>query len=142
MFSKTNLMAYFVTALWAYFGGFLIWGIIGDPLLENHLGSATGLMKDVPDHLHLVLGCVILAIIFCIIYHKWARGHHNASHGAQFGLLLGLLAGFGSGLIDYSTSNMLVFSGFFINAIMYLVYYIIMGIIASLIYKKFTANKA
>ena len=142
MFSKTNLIAYLVTALWSYFGGFLLWGIIGDPLLKNHLGSATGLMKDIPDHLFLVLGCVILAIIFCIIYSKWARGHHSTSQGAQFGLLLGILAGFGSGMIDYSTSNMFVFTGFLLNAMLYIVYYIIMGVIASLIFKKYTTKAA
>jgi len=141
MFSKTNLISYLVTSLWSYFGGFLLWGILGDPLLKNHLGTATGVMKDIPDHFHLALGCVILAIVFCIIYSKWARGHHSVSQGAQFGLLIGILTGFGSGMIDFSTSNMLEFSGFILNGILYVVYYIIMGIIASLIYKKFSAKE-
>ena len=72
MFSKTNLIAYLVTALWSYFGGFLIWGIIGDPLLKNHLGSATGLMKDIPDHLHLVVGCIISGCY--LLYHLSKMG--------------------------------------------------------------------
>lgn len=137
MSSKTNLIAYLSAALWAYFGGFLLWGIIGDPLLIDHLGSATGVMKDMPDHTHLVLGCLILAIAFTIIYSKWARGHHSASEGAQFGLLMGILTGFGSGMIDFSTTNILAFSGFLINALIYIVYYVIMGVILSMVYKKF-----
>jgi len=141
MFSKNNLIAFLITSLWSYFGGFLLWGILGDPLLKDHLGSATGLMKDPPDMILLMLGCVILAIIFCVIYSKWARGHHSVSQGAQFGLLLGILAGFGSGLIDHATSNMVTFSGFFINGLLYLVYYVIMGIIASLVYNKFTSKE-
>ena len=138
MFSKTNLIAYLSAALWAYFGGYLLWGILGDPLLKDHLGTATGVMKDMPDMFHLILGCVILAVCFTIIYSKWARGHHSVSEGMQFGFLMGVLAGFGSGLIDYSTSNIIAFSGYIINAFIYLVYYIVMGCIVSMIYKKFS----
>ena len=140
MLSKTNVIAYVLGSLWTYFGGFILWGLIGDPLLKNHLGSATGLMKEEPDHLFLLLGCIILAIITTIIYKKWARGHHSISEGAQFGLLLGLLAGFASGMIDYSTGNMLSLSGFFINGLIYVVYYVILGVILSLIFNKFSVK--
>ena len=141
MFSKTNVIAYVLASLWTYLGGFLLWGIIGDPLLKDHLGSATGLMKEEPDHIFLLLGCVILAIISTLIYTKWARGHHSVSEGAQFGLLLGLLAGLGSGMIDYSTSNMLSLSGFFINGLIYVIYYVILGVILSMIFNKFSTKE-
>ena len=98
-------------------------------------------MKEIPDHFHLVLGCIIVAVIFTIVYSKWARGHHSLSQGIQFGLLIGIFAGFGGGLIDFSTSNMLQFSGFLINATVFIVYYVVMGVLASLFMGKFSSSK-
>ncbi len=138
MFTKSNLLTYLGTSLWSFFGGYLLWGIIGDPLLENQLGGATGVMLQEPRMPYLVLGCVILAVVFTIIYSKWSRGYHSVSQGAQFGLLMGILAGFGSGMIDYSTSNILTLNGFFINGLIYVVYYVVMGIICSLLFSRFS----
>lgn len=136
MLSKTNLLSYLLTSIWAYFGGFLLWGLLGETLLNNHLGSASGVMREMPDHFHLVLGCVILAVTFCIIYSKWAQGKHSATKGISFGILVGVLTGVGSGMIDFSTSNLLTFTGFIFNALIYMVYYIAMGFLAGLIYSK------
>jgi hypothetical protein len=140
MFSKTNMISTLVAALWAYVGGYLLWGVLGDPLLADYLGSATGVMREMPDHMHLIIGCVIIALMFCTIYSKWARGHHSASQGVQLGLYMGILAGLGAGLIDFATSNMLTITGTFINALLYIVYYVIMGILVSLIYGKLSSS--
>ncbi|MFC4723290.1 hypothetical protein ACFO5O_13220 [Geojedonia litorea] len=136
MLSKTKLLAYLLTSIWAYFGGFLLWGILGETLLNDHFGSASGVMRDMPDHFHLALGCIILAVTFTAIYSKWSQGKHSISNGASFGILIGILMGFGSGMIDFSTSNLLTFSGFIINALIYIVYYIIMGALAGMVYGK------
>ena len=139
MFSKTNLIATAATALWSFFGGYLLWGIIGDPMLKNHLGSATGVMKDVPDFGILALGCLISAFLFVTIYSKWVKGSHSVTQGAQFGILIGAFIGLGDQLIDNAVSNLLVLSGTLLNAIIYFVFYIIMGIIASLVFNKFSS---
>ncbi|RIA08633.1 hypothetical protein OE09_0453 [Flavobacteriaceae bacterium MAR_2010_72] len=136
MLSKTKLLSYLLTSIWAYFGGFLLWGLLGETLLNDHLGSASGVMREMPDHFHLALGCVILAITFSIIYAKWAQGKHSVSQGLSFGILVGILTGLGSGMIDFSTSNLLTFSGFIINALIYIVYYVVMGILVGFIYSK------
>ncbi len=136
MFSKTNIIATLVTGLWAFFGGYLLWGILGESLMMDHLGSASGVMKETPDFVHLTLGCLILAFIFCIIYSKWARGMHSASQGAQFGLWLGLLSGVGEGLIDFATANILTLTGTLLNAVIYIIYFLVMGILASMVYGK------
>ena len=68
MFSKTNLISTFVTAIWAFAGGYLLWGIIAEPLLADHMMS--GLMKEVPDFLFLAVGCLIMAFAFSTIYSK------------------------------------------------------------------------
>ena len=139
MFSKTNLISTLVTTLWGFFGGWLLWGMIGDPMLTEHTINS-GLMKEMPDMALLALGCLIAGFSFSSIYSKWARGTHGVSHGAQFGIWLGVLIGLGSGLIDHSTSNLLDLTGTIINAVIYIVHFAIMGILASLVYGKFASE--
>ncbi|MDY7397051.1 hypothetical protein UMM65_17550, partial [Aureibaculum sp. 2210JD6-5] len=97
--------------------------------------NATGVMKNPPDFIHLAIGCVIMAFAFSTIYSKWARGIHSISQGAQFGLWVGIMVGFGSGIIDYATSNLLDFQGALVNGLIYVVFNIIMGVLAAVIYK-------
>ncbi|WP_303318275.1 hypothetical protein Q4Q34_10775 [Flavivirga abyssicola] len=139
MFSKTNLISTIITTIWGFLGGWLLWGIIGDPMLADHTFSS-GLMKEAPDMALLFIGCLVVGFAFSTMYSKWARGSHGISQGAQFGIWIGILIGLGSGLIDYSTSNLLDLSGTIINAAIYIVHYAVMGILASLIYGKSTVE--
>ncbi|TGV04159.1 hypothetical protein [Flavivirga rizhaonensis] len=139
MFSKTNLISTIITTIWGFLGGWLLWGIIGDPMLADHTVSS-GLMKEVPDMALLTIGCLVVGFAFSTMYSKWARGSHGIFQGVQFGIWIGILIGLGSGLIDYSTSNLLDLSGTIINAAIYIVHYSIMGILASLIYGKSTVE--
>ncbi len=135
MFSKTNIIATVVNAIWAFMGGYLLWGIIADPYLSTQT-RITGVTREAPDFLWLAIGCLIMAFAFCTIYAKWARGAHSTSQGLQFGLWLGILIGGGSGIIDYATANILGLKGTAVNAVVYIVFFAIMGILASLIYSK------
>ena len=136
MFSKNNLISTVVTSLWAFFGGYLLWGILGDSFLSEHLGPGAGTFPEEPNFMYLVLGCIIMAWAFSTIYSKWARGAHNVSQGAEFGLILAILIGFGSGLIDYSTGNILDMTGTLINGVIYIIFLVIMGVLASIVYGK------
>lgn len=138
MFSKTNLISTLITAIWGFFGGWILWGMIGDPMLKSHTVT-DGLMKEMPDMAILAIGCIIVGFAFSNMYSKWARGTHGVSHGAQFGIWLGVLIGLGSGLIDHSTANILDLSGSLINGVIYIVHFAIMGILASLVYGKFSS---
>ena len=138
MFSKNNLISTVVTALWAFFGGYLLWGMLVDPFLQSHLGAGAGNMPETPDFIHLALGCLIMAWAFSAIYSKWARGAHSVSQGAEFGLMVGILIGFGSGLINYATSNLLDITGTLANGVTYIVFFVMMGILASMVYNKVT----
>jgi len=140
MFSKTNLISTIVTGLWAYLGGYLVWVIIATPLMEGHEGTATGVWKEIPDHLHLMLGCLIFAFAFSTIYSKWARGAHGLSNGAQFGVWLAILLGLGEGLIDFAVSNISDLTGMLINVVLALVFYVVMGVLASLVYVKMSSE--
>ena len=141
MFSKTNLISTLAATIWGYFGGYLLWGIIGDSLMADYSGSATGVMKVAVDHLHLLLGCLILAFAFSTIYSKWARGAHSVSQGVQFGIWMAILIGLGEGLIDFGTSNLLNITGTFLNTVIYLVHFVIMGAIVSVVYNKLSTKE-
>lgn len=141
MFSKANLISTLVTAIWSFMGGYVLWGLIGDPFLKEHLGTATGLMKNPPNFGMLALGCLIQAFVFSTIYSKWARSHHSLVEGAKYGLWIGLLVGYGDGIINFATSNMLDITGSLVNGLIYVIFYAIMGVLASLIYSKVRTTK-
>ena len=136
MFSKANIISTIVTAIWGMAGGFFLWGILGDLLMNDYLGSATGLMKDPPDMVHLALGTLIQGFAFSAIYGKWANGTFSAANGFSFGLWTAILIGLGAGLINFATSNMLDITGTFINTGIYIVFFAIMGVLAGIVYKK------
>ncbi len=137
MFSKSNLISTVATTIWGFFGGYLLWGIIGDPLLMDHLGSANVTTKEMPDMMYLAIGCLLVGLFFSHIFSKWSRGH-SISQGAEFGIMIGLLIGFGNGIIDFSTIGILDLTGTIINGVIYIIHFMIMGIIASIVYKKTT----
>ncbi|MCH7525296.1 MAG: hypothetical protein IIC74_09930 [Bacteroidetes bacterium] len=139
MFSKSNLISTLVTALWAYIGGGLLWIIIATPLLEGHEGTATGVWKESPDHLHLIIGCIIMAFAFSTIYSKLS-GRHSLFHGAKFGLSVGILIGFGDRFIDFAVANIMDLTGTLISAVVYVVWFAVMGILASLVYGKTSSS--
>ncbi len=135
MFSKTNLISTVVGALWAYFGGMLLWGILGASLFEN-------INDNAPDQLHLIIACVILAFAFSTIYSKLAGGGHSLSHGVQFGLWVGIFIGFGERWFDfafqiYPTS----LNDSIISGVMSIVFFVVLGVLASLVYGKFSSSE-
>jgi hypothetical protein len=136
MFSKANIISTIVTTIWGFAGGYLLWGLVGDPYLQDHLGSATGVMKEMPDMLHLVLGTLIQGFAFSTIYSKWANGTFSASNGLNFGLWIAILIGIGGGLINFATSNMLDLTGTLANAVIYIIFFVVMGALAGLVYNK------
>lgn len=140
MLSKTNLIATLVTGIWSFFGGYLLWGFLVDPFLKEHSAS-TDLVKETPDFLFLVIGCLLSAFAFCTIYSKWARGYHKTSSGLNFGLWIGIFTGFGSGIISYATANMLDLTGTMINGVTYIVFFVVMGMLASFVYDKVKSSE-
>lgn len=135
MFSKANIISTLVTAVWGMAGGFLLWGIIADPLMGDNL--MPGLLREEPDMFHLALGCLIQAFGFSSIYGKYGRGDYGVKDGLGMGALVGIMIGAGEKLIDFATSNMLDFNGTLINFLTYLVFFSITGLLAGMVFKKF-----
>ncbi len=135
MFSKANLTSTIVNTIWGAGGGFLLWGILGEPLMEEHVVTA-GLMKDPPDMVYLIVGCLIQAFGFSSIYGKFGSANYGASSGIGMGLLAAIMVGLGEGLIDFATANILNLHATLINFVIYVVFFGIMGLLAGIIYKK------
>lgn len=138
MFSKANLISTLATAIWGFFGGYLLWGVIADPILMDHLGTANVTAKEMPDMMYLAIGCILVGLFFSHIFSKWSRGAKSISQGVEFGIMIGLLIGFGIGFIDYSTVGILDLAGSIINGFIYVVHFAVMGALAGVVYNKFS----
>lgn len=95
-----------------------------------------GIMKDPLEPAFLAVGCLVQGFGFSSIYGGFGNGNYNASSGLKMGLLLGLMVGFGEKLIDFATANIMNLHATLINGIIYLVFFGIMGVLPSLVYKK------
>ena len=135
MFSKAHLVSTLVATIWGMAGGFLLWGIIADPLMKEHM-TLTGLMKEEIDMVFLPLGTLVQAFAFSYIYSKWGQGNYGMSTGLSFGLWMAILIGLGEKLVDYATANMMNLTGTLMNFVVYVVFFGVMGLLVGLIYKK------
>jgi hypothetical protein len=138
MFSKTNLISTLVGTVWAYFGGYLLWEVIGSSIFEVS-NDTSG------DQLHLIIACLISAFAFSTIYSKLAGGGHSLSHGAQFGLWVGIFIGFGERWFDYAFRDGAVperiLSDAVTNGILNIIFFIVLGILVSLVYGKLSSSE-
>ncbi|MDC8002934.1 hypothetical protein POV27_02665 [Aureisphaera galaxeae] len=135
MFSKANLIATLVAAVWGMGGGFLLWGIIAEPLMADSV-LIPDLIKAEPDMAFLALGCLIQAFGFCSIYRKFGMENYGASTGLNMGILVGIMIGLGEKMIDYATANMMDMQGTLMNFVIYVIFFGVTGLIAGLIYQK------
>lgn len=140
MFTKSNLISTIVTAIWGFLGGFILWDVLAKDFMSNNAGSAVGVYKEMPDFLPLGLGCLISGLVFSLFYAKFSNGNHAIAKGAEFGLLMGVFTGLGHELINYATTNILNLTGMLGNVFIYLVFFVVMGILASIVYNK-TSSK-
>ncbi|QLG45746.1 hypothetical protein [Costertonia aggregata] len=136
MFTKTNLISTIVAAIWSLMGGYLLWGILTVDFMNDHLGSATGMDKEMPDFAFLALGCLVQAFAFSTVFKKWGASSYGISDGLGYGIWIGIFVGFGNGIINYATSNFLDMTGTIANGGVYVIFYAIMGALVGLIYDK------
>jgi len=133
MFSKTNLISTLLGAIWLYFGGYFLWEVVGSSLFSSS-------QENNPEHLHLIIACLISAFAFSTIYSKLA-GSNSTSQGAQFGLWVGILIGFGERWFDLAFS-MMNLNDTIVNGVLNLVVFVVLGIVVSLVSGKFASASA
>ena len=129
MFSKTNLISTVVGAIWAYFGGWLLWGILGASLFSSP-------NSDPANQMHLIIACAISAFAVSTIYSKLAGGDHSLSHGATYGLWVGIFIGFGERWFDFAFDTTPVLQDAIIDGVLNIVFYVILGVLISMVYGK------
>jgi ABC-type Mn2+/Zn2+ transport system permease subunit len=135
MFSKRNLISTLVTAVWGYLGGWILWGMLMDANLKNHL-LTPDLIREMPDMVHLIIGCIIVAFVFSTLYSKWAQGNYTMGSGLSFGIWMGIFLGFGLGLVNMATMNFYDITGTLLDGVTYVVFIGVMGLLAGLVYQK------
>ena len=134
MFSKSNLISTVVGALWAYFGGMLLWDVLGASLFSDP-------SSDPANQLHLIIACVISAFVFSTIYSKLSGGGHSLSHGATYGLWVGVFIGFGERWFDFAFDQTPVLNDAIISGVLNIVFFVVLGILVSQVYGKMSSNK-
>ena len=139
MFSKANLISTVVALIWGMGGGFLLWGILAEPYMADHI-LLDGVMKDPVDMVYLGIGTLIQGFAFSTIYGKYGSGSYGAGSGLSYGIWLAILAGLGEGIIDFATANLMNLHGTLVNFLVYLIFFGIMGLLVGLIYGKFSDN--
>ncbi len=84
--------------------GWLIYGMALNGFFAANAGTATGVDKETPDMLYLIIGHLAFGFLLALIYGRWA-GIKTAQTGAIAGLVIGLLIGIGSDFITLGVTN-------------------------------------
>lgn len=90
--------------------GWLIYGVALAKFFDDNSGSATGVMKETPDFLWLIIGNLAWGALLTWIFLRWA-GIKTFGAGAQAGLVLGLLMTLAFDSMMYATSNVMNMTG-------------------------------
>ena len=97
------LVAAVAGAVVLFIGGFLVYGILLAGLLESNMGSATGVMKETPNFLWLVVGQLASGGVLATVL-GW-KGASDAASGARSGAGIGLLLSIAFGFVMLGTMN-------------------------------------
>ncbi len=103
--SKNFMMATLVGAVVLFVAGYLLYGLALAGFYESNVGSATGVMKETPEWLWLILSMVSFAAVITLVL-GWAGAKDPASGfkiAAIFGLLMAVSVDFG----QYSMTNLM-----------------------------------
>lgn len=90
--------------------GWLIYGVVLVKFMDANMGSATGVMKETPDFLWLIIGNLAWGALLTWIFLRWA-GIKTFGAGAQAGLVLGLIMALAYDSMMYGTTNVMNMTG-------------------------------
>ena len=87
-----------------FIGGFLIYGLALSSYMTENMMS--GMMKDPPEWIHLILGQIAWGALLALVIGRWAKAG-GAAAGFRIGLQFGLLMILGFDLTMLATSNVM-----------------------------------
>ena len=141
MFSKSKLLAGVAGGLTHFLLGYIVYGLLmRDFFAANLINADIYRAEGSEEMLFIALGALAQGFFMATIYSKWARGIHSARHGVEFGALIGAFVGIGIGLLNYGVMNGLGKKGTLVDAIVAIVFFAIVGLVISVVYKA-TAPK-
>jgi len=83
--------------------GYLLWGLAFADFMAGNAGSATGVIKDPPGFLWLLVGQIVGAALLTLVL-GW-RGVTDVATGLKTGAVFGLLMGLAVDATMYATAN-------------------------------------
>ena len=128
------LLATVLAAAVFFFLGWLWYGMLMTDFYNANAGSATGVPREMPEFMYLILGELVMAFVMAYNFPKWSRGNYSMSQGFQYGAWFGLFAGLGLTLIAYSTTNIWTLKAVLSEAIYGIISAGIAGIVIALIW--------
>ncbi len=101
---QKTLIATIVGAIVMFLAGYLIWGIILEPIQKSHITSYLGFERAEPNYILMFLSMLAAALLITIIFQRWA-GIKTAVTGAKAGAIIGILIGLHFDLMTLAMTN-------------------------------------
>lgn len=89
--------------------GWIIWGFALYGIHEANTITYEGLQKEYPDLILIAVSMVFQALLYSIIFNRWA-GISTFASGAKAGALIAGLSGFGYSLMMMASMNLINFT--------------------------------
>lgn len=112
MNTQKFLVSGIVGGIVSFFAGYLIYGLVMMDFFNKNVGTATGVMRPLPEMIwwSLILGCIFMGLLFSYIFNRWANINTLAA-GASAGAVIGLLMTAGTDFILYANTNISTLTG-------------------------------
>ncbi|HMR43038.1 MAG TPA: hypothetical protein PKC40_04355 [Saprospiraceae bacterium] len=120
------LVAGIIGGIVAFLLGWLVYGILLMDFMAGQAGSATGVSKEMPDMLPLVLGNLFWGLAYAYIFGTWAN-IKTFSGGAMGGAIVGGLFAAAFDLIMLGTTNIMTPTGAIVDVIASIVMSAVVG---------------
>ncbi len=106
MDAKKTILGTLAGTVVMFLAGWAIWGFALFNIQKNHTQEYEGLMPDMPNMLLMALSMVSAALLFTIIFDRWA-GIKTFKTGAMAGAVIALLIGLNHDLMWLASANLI-----------------------------------
>jgi hypothetical protein len=105
MNAQKRILATVVGTVVAFFGGWIIYGMLGEGLMADHMDNSLSRGEENMIWWAMIVGNLLVAYFFAYVYDHWNGGVKGFVPGLKIGVIIGLILGFGMGLMYYSRST-------------------------------------